>query len=115
MLIAIPSEGKMVCPHFGHCEAFALYDTDSNSLRSIPNPGHEPGFLPGFLKEQGADLVIAGGMGGRAQDLFATQGIQLIVGVAGSLKDVIALYEKGELKSSGAVCSEHEHAGDCHS
>lgn len=115
MLIAIPSEGNMVCPHFGHCVEFALYDTDSKSLKSIPNPGHEPGFLPGFLKEQGADLVIAGGMGGRAQDLFAAQGIQLIVGVNGSVKDAIASYEKGELKSSGAVCSDHEHAGDCHS
>lgn len=115
MLIAIPSEGNMVCPHFGHCEEFALYDTTSKSLRSVPSPGHQPGFLPGFLKEQGAELVIAGGMGGRAQELFAAQGIQLIVGVAGRVEEVISLYEKGELKSSGAVCSEHAHAGDCHS
>lgn len=115
MLIAIPSENNMVCPHFGHCEEFALYDTNSKSLKSVLNPGHQPGFLPGFLKEQGAELVIAGGMGGRAQELFADQGIQLIVGVSGKLKDVIDAYEKGELKSSGAICSEHAHAGDCHS
>lgn len=115
MLVAIPIEGNMVCPHFGHCETFAFYDTVSKSLNSIPNPGHEPGFLPGFLKEKGAELVIAGGMGGRAQDLFAAQGIQLIVGISGKVEDVIAQYEKDELKSSGAVCSEHEHAGDCHS
>jgi len=113
MLIAIPAEGNMVCPHFGHCEMFAMYDTDTKSLTSLPNPGHTPGFLPGFLKEQGAQLVIAGGMGGRAQELFAASGIDLIVGVSGSIKDVIALYEKGELKSTGAVCSEHAHAGDC--
>jgi predicted Fe-Mo cluster-binding NifX family protein len=54
-------------------------------------------------------------MGGSAQNLFASQGIQVIVGVSGSLKEVISLYEKGELKSSGAVCSDHAHAGDCHS
>lgn len=115
MLIAIPSENNMVCPHFGHCAEFALYDTNSKSLKSVPSPGHIPGALPVFLKQQGAELVIAGGMGGSAQDLFASQGIQVIVGVSGSLKDVISLYEKGELTSTGAVCSEHAHAGDCHS
>jgi len=84
-------------------------------LKSVANPGHQPGFLPGFLKELGTELVIAGGMGGRAQELFAQQGIELIVGVSGVVEDVIALFEKGELVSSGEVCSEHAHAGDCHS
>ena len=92
-----------------------MYDTNTKEFRSIPNPGHQPGFLPGFLKQQGTELVIAGGMGGRAQDLFAEAGISLIVGVSGNIKDVISLYEKGELKSSGEVCSEHAHAGECHS
>lgn len=115
MLIAIPTEAEMVCPHFGHCEVFTFYDTATKQIRPVPNPGHQPGFLPGFLKAQGAELVIAGGMGGRAQDLFADQGIALIVGISGKIKDVIAQYEKGLLKSTGAVCSEHAHAGDCHS
>jgi predicted Fe-Mo cluster-binding NifX family protein len=115
MLIAIPSEGNVVCPHFGHCEMFTMYDTDTKQFNSLPNPGHTPGFLPGFLKEKGAQLVIAGGMGGRAQDLFAESGIELIVGVSGNIKDVVISFEKGELKSTGAVCSEHAHAGDCHS
>lgn len=115
MLIAIPTEANMVCPHFGHCEVFTLYDSTSKELRSIPNPGHQPGFLPGFLRAQGVDLVIAGGMGGRAQDLFAEQGIALIVGVAGKIEDVISQYEKKELKSTGEVCHEHSHAEDCHS
>lgn len=115
MLIAIPSENNQVCPHFGHCEEFALYDTRSKSLKFIPSPGHQPGFLPGFIKSQGAELVIAGGMGGRAQELFAAQGIQLLVGASGPINEVIDAYEKGALKSSGAVCSEHAHAGDCHS
>jgi predicted Fe-Mo cluster-binding NifX family protein len=114
MLIAIPCEGNMVCPHFGHCEVFAMYDTDTKAINSLPNPGHEPGYLPRFLKEHGVNLVIAGGMGGRAQELFAASGIDLIVGVSGSLKDVLASFDKGELKSTGAVCSEHSHAGDCH-
>ncbi|CFX17399.1 Dinitrogenase iron-molybdenum cofactor biosynthesis [Syntrophomonas zehnderi OL-4] len=115
MLIAIPSEDNMVSAHFGHCSEFTLFATDTREFKTVKNPGHQPGFLPGFLKELGAELVIAGGMGGRAQELFAAQGIQLIVGVSGNIKDVIKLYEQGQLKSTGAVCSEHAHAGDCHS
>ncbi|MDD2510872.1 MAG: NifB/NifX family molybdenum-iron cluster-binding protein [Syntrophomonas sp.] len=115
MLVAIPKEGDMVCAHFGHCEEFTLYDTNAKTFKSVANPGHQPGFLPGFLKEQGVELVIAGGMGGRAQDLFAAQGIQLIVGISGKIEDVIVRFEKDELVSSGEVCSEHAHAGDCHS
>lgn len=114
MLIAIPTEGNVICPHFGHCESFTLYDTNTKSLNSVPSPVHQPGLLPDFLKKQGAELVIAGGMGGSAQNLFAAAGIQVIVGVSGKLEDAIRSYEKGELKSTGAVCSEHVHAGDCH-
>ncbi len=115
MLVAIPKEGDIVCAHFGHCEAFVLYDTENKIQKSVANPGHQPGVLPGFLKQLGTELVIAGGMGGRAQDLFAEQGIQLIVGVSGKIEDVISRFEKGELISSGEVCSEHAHAGECHS
>jgi len=115
MLIALPTENNMVCPHFGHCESFTLYDTDTKSFKTLPSPPHQPGLLPEFLKNQGANLVIAGGMGGSAQQLFAAAGIQVIVGAAGRIEDVINSYEKGKLVSSGAVCSEHSHAGDCHS
>ncbi|MDD3268539.1 MAG: NifB/NifX family molybdenum-iron cluster-binding protein [Syntrophomonadaceae bacterium] len=115
MLIAIPSENNMVCPHFGHCAEFTIYDTISKSIKPVPSPGHVPGALPVFLKQLGVELVIAGGMGGSAQDLFASQGVKVIVGASGKIDEVIAVYEKGQLVSTGSVCSEHSHAGDCHS
>ena len=43
-------------------------------------PQHEPGMLPRWLKGLGANAIIAGGMGSRAQGLFAEEGIQVIVG-----------------------------------
>lgn len=115
MLIAIPTEGSKVSPHFGHCENFTIYDTNTRKMRVVPSPPHKPGLLPLFLKEQGANLVIAGGMGASAQNLLAGVGIQVIVGASGKLEDVINSYEKGELKSSGDICSEHAHTGHCHS
>ncbi len=115
MLIAVAQENDMVCQHFGHCECFALYDSESQNLSQVNNPGHAPGFLPGFLGNMRVEVIIAGGMGARAQELFADQNIQVIVGVSGPIKSALESFLKGELKSSGSVCSEHQHAGDCHS
>jgi len=115
MIIAVTKDNEMVGQHFGHCEHFALYDTESRTLSQVANPGHQPGFLPGFLAQKGVKVIISGGMGGRAQELFADQGIHVVVGATGLIKDAIDRYIKGELQSSGSVCSEHEHAGDCHS
>ncbi len=115
MLIAIPKEGNMVCPHFGHCEQFALYDSETKQWNYLDNPGHVPGVSPGFSKQHGVQVVLAGGMGARAQELFADQGIQIIVGVNGPVEDVVKRFLNNELVSTGEVCSEHAHAGRCHS
>ncbi|QGU00207.1 hypothetical protein SYNTR_1613 [Candidatus Syntrophocurvum alkaliphilum] len=115
MILALPKEGALICQHFGHCEEFALYNIDSGELKIIKSPGHIPGQLPKFLKEQGTNVVIAGGMGERAQILFDSEGIEVIVGIKGEIEEAIKKYLNNELQSTGAVCKEHEHAGDCHS
>jgi len=82
---AVPVSGGEVCPHFGHCEHFALIDVDPAAKQitgknMVASPGHEPGFLPGWLAQQGANIILAGGMGQRAVDLFKQAGVQVIVG-----------------------------------
>jgi predicted Fe-Mo cluster-binding NifX family protein len=114
MKIALATEGNSICGHFGHCERFALYDTESKEWNYVANPGHQPGYLPEYLSGLNVDLVIAGGMGARAQELFTDRNIPVIVGIQGNLKEVIKQYEQGKLVSSGVVCQEHMHAGDCH-
>ncbi len=47
-------------------------------------PPHQPGLLPRWLHERGADVLIAGGMGRRAQGLFAQAGIEVVVGAQSS-------------------------------
>ena len=71
--------------HFGHCEQSALFDVDSDaasvrSPRLLAPPAHEPGVLPRWLHEQGADVIITGGMGARAQSLFAQNNITVVLG-----------------------------------
>lgn len=117
MKIAVASEGKYVSAHFGHCEGFTIYEIDNNKVVNKyfeENPGHRPGFLPDFLHKLGVDLVVSGGMGQSAQQLFVEKDIDIIVGSEGYCDDVIQQYLRNELKSSGQVCSDHRHGDQCH-
>jgi len=81
--IAIPLEDGILCSHFGHCQQFAIIDTDNTSVTRetlVTPPPHEPGLLPGWLAEKGVTDVIAGGMGQRAITLFNEQKINVFVG-----------------------------------
>ncbi len=110
MKIAIPTANGMLCPHFGHCENFTFIEVekDEKSIGSIMTsqpPPHEPGVLPRWLSEQKVDVVIAGGMGQRAQQLFAQAGIKVIVGVEeGSPEAVVMKYLSGNLSTGANLC-----------
>ncbi|NMC20660.1 MAG: ATPase [Thermogutta sp.] len=85
MKIAIPLANGRLAMHFGHCAEFALVDVDEAARRHrgttiLAAPPHEPGLLPQWLHDQGADVIIAGGIGGRAQQLFAEKGIRVVYG-----------------------------------
>ncbi len=112
MKVAIAAENGVVSAHFGHCEGFTIYDMEDGQVKEktfIPNPGHQPGFLPVFLSEKNVNLIIAGGMGERAQMLFNQNGIEVIVGADGACDDVIEKYKRGELESSAEFCQDHHH------
>ena len=116
MKIAVASEGSMVTEHFGHCESFSIFETEGNQIskiENVPNPGHRPGFLPNFLNEMGVNVIISGGMGGGAIEIFNEKNIEVIVGASGSARTAAEQYLKGELKSTGSVCHEHQHIGEC--
>src|SRR4030042_1285635 len=105
MRIAIPMADGRLSMHFGHCERFALIDVDPETRviqkkEELPAPEHEPGLLPRWLAERGAQLIIAGGMGGRAQGLVAQNGIQVVVGAPAEAPEApVAAYLDGTLQS----------------
>ena len=106
-IIAIPSNGEEVSQHFGHCSKFYLITVDGNNILKkefIDNPGHQPGFLPGFLNEKGVNCIIAEGMGTRAIALFQENKIEVITGASGSLDKLIEEYLKGSLKTEDNIC-----------
>lgn len=116
MKIAVASEKDMVTQHFGHCENFNIFEVENKEIvksESIANPGHRPGFLPNYLNQLDVDVVISGGMGGGAIDLFNQCGIEVITGASGSAQVAVQSYLEGNLKSTGSVCQEHQHHGSC--
>jgi predicted Fe-Mo cluster-binding NifX family protein len=110
MKIAIPLADGKLAMHFGHCEHFALVDVDPTSKQmlkreDIEAPPHQPGLLPPWLANQGVSLIIAGGMGQRAQGLFTEHGIQVLLGApAETPEKLVADFLAGTLQTGANVC-----------
>ncbi|MBP2146818.1 putative Fe-Mo cluster-binding NifX family protein [Methanofollis sp. W23] len=114
MKIGIAQDGKSVSAHFGHCESYAIFELNDGALArqdDLLSPGHEPGRLPAFLAEHGVEVVIAGGMGPRAVELFHMNGIEVFLGVSGEIEAVAAAYAAGNLAAGESTCThgEEEH------
>ena len=107
---AIPVAENKLAMHFGHCETFALIDADPEtkkvvSRKDVTPPPHAPGVLPKWLSEQGANVVIAGGMGARAQGLFKENGIAVVFGApAEAPESLVTAHLTGALVTGENVC-----------
>ena len=107
MRIALSADGGAVSAHFGQCPAFTIINIEDCKVshkEEISNPGHHPGFLPQFLHEKGVDCIIAGGMGQNAVNLFAEQKIETVVGISGTINEVIDKIVKGTLEGGESLC-----------
>ena len=116
MKLVVAVDGNNVSRHFGHCQAFKFFTIEDGEIKgteTIANPGHKKGFLPLFLDEQGANLVISGGMGQGAVDIFNSKGIDVITGAQGDADQVAKSYIAGTLVSTGSICQEHHHSDSC--
>ncbi len=124
MKIAVTAENNnglesVVAQHFGHAPYFILVDVVDDKVTAatgVANPfgdGHAPGQIPSFIKEQNADAILSGGMGGRAVQFFTDLGIQAATGAAGTVSAAVKTYLAGNL-SGAAPCNEsveHGHGG----
>jgi ATP-binding protein involved in chromosome partitioning len=110
MRIAIPlAQGKLSL-HFGHCEQFAIFDIDGETSKVINRkdatpPAPEPGVLPRWLHENNVNVIIAGGMGQRAQQLFTQDGIKVVIGASGqSPEELVSAYLENTLETGDNIC-----------
>jgi len=99
--------------HFGRCPYFTLVDVEEKEIKAVTvveNPAftnHVPGVVPQFISEQKADVMIAGGMGPKAIDMFSGYGIDVATGVGGPVQRVLEAYLEGTV--TGTEACKHDH------
>jgi len=110
MKIAVPLAAGRLSMHFGHCDEFAIAEVDEQTREIVTTdnlqpPGYQPGVLPAWLHEQGVNVIIAGGMGQRAQQLLTQNGIKVVVGASAQTCDeLITAYLDGKLQTGDNIC-----------
>ena len=117
MKVAIPSSGDQVNPHFGHSEEFTVVGIEGQQVGSMEIISarmlqHNHGGLAGLIKDSGADIVIAGGIGPGAVQALEAAGLRVVTGASGKVEEVAEKYARGELSSSGESCSHSHHHHD---
>ncbi len=104
-----------VSPHFGRCPYFTLVDVEGHTVLhvdAVVNPfyaRHQPGQVPGFIQSLGAQVMLSGGMGGRAVEYFRQLGIEAVTGAAGTARETLKRYLGGELDGAEACTESVEH------
>ena len=94
--------------HFGRCPYYVILEVEEEKFKQpikvIANPyatvHGQPGQVPSFLKEQGIEVITAGGMGSRAVEFFNRYGIKVVTGASAKVKEAVDSFLKGKLKSS---------------
>jgi predicted Fe-Mo cluster-binding NifX family protein len=118
MKVAIATDNNQVSAHFGRCQHYTIFEVDGKEVKGktvVDTPGHQPGMLPPFLSQKGVNIVIAGGMGPRAQNLFRQMNIEPITGVSGKVDEVIHAFLQDRLETGDSTCDQGEaHHQDCH-
>ena len=111
MKIAIPTIDGVLCQHFGHCQQFAILDVDpeTKSIKEsemLTPPAHEPGVLPTWLSQMGCNVIIVGGMGGRAIAMFQQNGVSVVSGAPAQKPDeLVQAYLNDELQTGDNLCN----------
>lgn len=104
---------SQVAHHFGRCPYFAVVEVKEKEIQSVSvigNPyfeSHQPGQVPGFIKEQNAQVMLSGGMGRRAIQFFNDFDIEAATGATGTVLNAVNAYLDGKLRGASS-CAESE-------
>ncbi len=113
--LAVPLAKGLLTQHFGHCEQLAVITVDAGAREILGSelvtpPPHEPSVMPAFVERLGVTVVLAGGMGQKARDLFTEKGITVVCGAqtgegeSGAPADVVRRYLDGKLRVGANTC-----------
>ncbi len=95
-----------VDPRFGRARWFLIVDTESDAVVAIDNSvGVEAGHGAGVASaqtviDQGVSCVLTGHCGPKAFRALEAAGIDVLLGVSGSVSSAIERWRKGEFKAA---------------
>ncbi len=117
MKIAVTYDKGMIFQHFGKSEFFKIYTTDGNgdimSFEIVSTNGQGHGALADVLAEQGADILICGGIGDGAVNVLREKGIEVYGGNSGNADSVIVKFLAGTLEKKAVSCNHHDEGHTC--
>jgi predicted Fe-Mo cluster-binding NifX family protein len=120
MKIALPTNNRNIDSHFGHCEYFTVFTlNDSKEITSeeiIKSPvgcGCKSN-IASTLSEIGVKVMLAGNMGEGAVQVLKSNGIDVVRGCSGDVKEAATRWLKGDIKDSGKGCETHDHENCSH-
>jgi len=124
MRICIPSETTggledQVGYHFGRVVNYTIYDGNTNKVEVIENTSSHRGGtkLPAeLLREYNVDIMICGGIGRRAIQLFEQYGVEIYIGAQGIVKDAIEQFKQNKLQmaTDKDACQQHKYRNEDH-
>ena len=106
MKIALSATGRdldsEIDPRFGRCAYFVIVNPDDMSFEAFENESVSLGGGAGiqsaqFVASKGAEVVITGNVGPNAIRTLSAAGLEVIVGVAGTIGEAVERYKRGEL------------------
>lgn len=117
--IAIPvSDSNQIEDHFGQCKFYGIFTiSDNNEIQKIESLESEKGCgcksdIASLLAQNGASVMLAGGIGSGAINVLNNNNIEVIKGCSGDIEDIVNQFLKGEIVDSGESCSGHGHHHD---
>jgi len=118
MKIAMPTRGGEIDAHFGHCEYFTVFTVDGGAIVAEERVDSPAGCgcksnVASILAGKGVSLMVAGNMGDGAVRVLKREGVEVIRGCAGSVRDRAEDWAAGRLRDSGEGCAAHDHGHDC--
>ncbi len=113
MKIALPSRQNNIDEHFGHCEYYTVYTTSETKILSeeiLPSP-KDCGCKSDIAKtlaNNGVTVMLAGNMGDKATSILNENGIEVVRGCSGNVKEVALSWLSGNIIDSHESCHTHE-------
>ncbi|MFX0151360.1 MAG: NifB/NifX family molybdenum-iron cluster-binding protein [Candidatus Hodarchaeota archaeon] len=122
MRLCVPSNNDgglddQVGYHFGRVPNYTIFDDSSNEVEIIENTSSHRGGtkLPAeLLREHNVDVMICGGIGRRAIQLFEQAGVEIYIGAQGAVRDAIEQFKQKKLTmaTDKDACQQHKYRGE---